>query len=643
MQTRIERLYAITWLLLFNRTLRLVRSCGLAELSTHPEPKGLQCVQASILPCNFHHAALVLQHSLSQIVEAPTMAPAEKPSLSDAQPTHLIAHDVESLASIASEPPSELPEIRKLRGLKWFLVVLSILSSVLLYALDNTITADVIPVIVRDMGGIDKLPWLSVSFMIGGVCFVLPFGSMYALFDAKKLYITCILLFLIGSAVCGAAPNIDAFIVGRVIAGIGGIGIYLGVMTLLSCNTTGKEKPMYLGLVGLIFGIGNVIGPLIGGAFADSSATWRWGFYINLCLIGLLSPVYLFLIPSYRPQPGRTILTRFAQIDAPGTVLSIGCLVCLVMGVNFGGTLYAWKSAATIVPFVLAVVLLAAFVFQQRATFLTTKASRLFPATLLRDREAILLFVLTATFNSAGFIPIYYIPTYFQFTRGDSPLQSGVRLLPLIITITFMIMVNGSYLSKGGYYMPWFLAGSLLVLVAGVLFSLIDVNTSMAHIYGYSVLLGIGSGCGMQSGFSVIQAITKPELMSSGIAFIMIGISFQIMLSTESMHQVADISLAQLLSVSLALSICGTIFVNTALESLQSLLVDYSRTELQAALLGLSGEFLASLDSTQRAQTLSIIVESMAKVFIPVYVAAAVGIGASLGLRMVKMAPAVAM
>jgi MFS family permease len=85
--------------------------------------------------------------------------------------------------------------------------------------------------------------------MIGGVCFVLPFGSMYAMFDAKKMYIICIVLFLIGSAVCGAAPNIDAFIVGRVIAGIGGIGIYLGVMTLLSCNTTGKERPMYLGLV----------------------------------------------------------------------------------------------------------------------------------------------------------------------------------------------------------------------------------------------------------------------------------------------------------------------------------------------------------------------------------------------------------
>lgn len=221
---------------------------------------------------------------------------------------------------------------------------------------------------------------------------------------------------------------------------------------------------------GLIFGIGNVVGPVVGGAFADSKATWRWGFYMNLCIIGLLSPVYLFLIPIFRPQQPRSIPSRLRDLDSAGTVLSIGSVVCLVMGINFGGTLYSWNSAQIITLFTLSGVVFMVFAVQQYFAFLTKKTSQLFPVAFLRDKEALLLFILTATFNSAGFIPIYYIPTYFQFTRGDAPLESAVRLLPLIAFISFVILVNGGTLSKGGYYMPWFLVGSILNLIAGVLF-----------------------------------------------------------------------------------------------------------------------------------------------------------------------------
>lgn len=191
---------------------------------------------------------------------------------------------------------------------------------------------------------------------------------------------------------------------------------------------------------------------------------------MNLCIIGLLSPVYLFLIPSFKPQRSRTIFSRLSDLNGAGTILSIGSLVFLVMAINFGGTLYKWNSAEIIIFFVLSGLLLMAFAVQQYFTFLTKLASRLFLVVLLKDKEALLLFVLTATFNSAGFIPIYYIPTYFPFTRGDGPLDSAVRLLPLIMFISFLILVNGGTLSKGGYHMPWFLAGSILTLIGGVLF-----------------------------------------------------------------------------------------------------------------------------------------------------------------------------
>lgn len=190
---------------------------------------------------------------------------------------------------------------------------------------------------------------------------------------------------------------------------------------------------------------------------------------MNLCICGALQPVYIFLVPSFKPRDGEGIITRLREIDLVGTILSIGFLVCLVMGINFGGSLYSWDSAQIIVLLVLAGVLFLVFVVQQYFAFLTTESTRLFPIIFLKSKEPVLLFILTATFNATGFIPIYYIPTYFQFTRGDSALFSGVRLLPLIILITFFIILNGGSLSKGGYYMPWFLAGSILSLVGAVL------------------------------------------------------------------------------------------------------------------------------------------------------------------------------
>jgi MFS family permease len=147
---------------------------------------------------------------------------------------------------------------RDISGWKWIVVVLSILSSTFLFALDNTIVADVQPVIVTQFNAVGKLTWLSVAFLIGASSTNLIWGKVFGQFNAKWTYILCVFVFEVGSAVCGAAPNMNAMIIGRAICGVGGSGMYVGVMTLLAATTTIHERPMYVGGTGLTWGLGSL-------------------------------------------------------------------------------------------------------------------------------------------------------------------------------------------------------------------------------------------------------------------------------------------------------------------------------------------------------------------------------------------------
>ncbi|KAL8739184.1 MAG: hypothetical protein Q9181_000075 [Wetmoreana brouardii] len=408
----------------------------------------------------------------------------------------------------------------------------------------------------------------------------------------------------------------NAMIVGRVIAGMGGNGMYLGVMTLLSVNTTEKERPMYLGLTGLVFGAGTVIGPIIGGGFADSSATWRWSFYMNLVIGGVFAPVYAFMLPSFDPKPAQSFPTRAKQFDYMGSILSVGTMVCIIMAISFGGTTYAWGSGQIIALFVVAAVLFAAFAVQQATAFLTKPDERIFPVHYLRKPEALLLFVLAAISNTGGFVPVYYIPLYFQFIRGDTALHSSIRLLPIIFMIVFAIMMNGGLMSKYGYYQPWYIGGIILALVGGVLLSTIHIDTSAAKIYGYEVLLGLGAGCYIQAGFAVIQAILGPREMAYGIVFMMLG---------------------QLIGIGVRLSISGAIFVNESLDGLVKLSPSIPPTELQRAISGVSGTFFKTQPVELQMRALEILVSALKKVFIQVYVAFVFGLALSAFLKRRKL------
>jgi len=135
--------------------------------------------------------------------------------------------------------------------------------------------ADVQPAILNRFNAIEQLPWLGVAFALGGIS-ILPWGKAYGIFNIKWLYISTVILFEVGSALCAAAPTMNALIVGRVIGGVGGAGMYSGTLTYIAVTTSTLERPMYMAGVAVVWGAGTVLGPVVGGAFAHSNATWRW-------------------------------------------------------------------------------------------------------------------------------------------------------------------------------------------------------------------------------------------------------------------------------------------------------------------------------------------------------------------------------
>ncbi|KAJ0319586.1 hypothetical protein Brms1b_003742 [Colletotrichum noveboracense] len=545
----------------------------------------------------------------------PTGGPLEKAEADNASTKGPVSGDNTDTERGATKETTSEP-VRTVTGIRWIIVVFAILSSTFLFALDNTVVADVQPQIVLQFDAITDIAWLAVAFIMAATSTNLLFGQLYSHLKPKWLYIGSVVVFEVGSAVCGAAPTMNALIVGRALCGLGGVGMYLGVMTLIAATTTIQERPAYLASIGLTWGLGTVLGPVVGGAFADSGATWRWAFYINLPIGGLAAPVYLWMLPSPDPQPGASLWQRLREIDWVGAPLMLGAIICFTMGISFGGVMYDWNSGQEIALFVVAGVLFIVFGLQQAYCVGTTEERRLFPVELIVSRKyyrtIILMFCITASGGCAIFVPVYFIPVFFQFTRGDSAIDAAVRLLPFIILAVFVTLLQGGVLShpSGGLYFPWFTVGGAIVVAASSLMYVVKPSTSTAWVYGASAMLGAGVGTFTQAGFSIAQA-SVPEDMAAVASSMM--------------------ALAQTSGINIALAVGNAVFLNRAEKRLTEILPDtVPEEQIQLAIAGVGGDFVQTLPPDMQAEILDAIVEALNLPYTLVIVAGAVVLVSSL-------------
>jgi MFS family permease len=241
-----------------------------------------------------------------------------------------------------------------------------------------------------------------------------------------------------------------------------------------------------------------------------------------------------------------------------------------------------------------------------------TKERRVFPVEMLFLRTTVLLFIEIATASTLAFVTLYYIPLYFQFTRGDSALKAAVRLLPVIFTLVFGSVAGGILITKIGFYSPFYILGTALGLIGSALLHTSKVNTTAASIYGYTILVGLGAGMYSQAGFAVAQAKVAKHHAGQAIGFLTLG---------------------QLLGAVISLTIGGTVLINNATSGLMALLPGVPIAVIRNAIAGTAGSFFDTLDEQTRVAALGVIVDSIDKVWILTITAGAVGFVASLLMR----------
>lgn len=387
-----------------------------------------------------------------------------------------------------------------------------------LYQQDQNIISTAIPRITDEFHSIADVGWYGSAYLLTTCSFQLLFGKIYRIYPAKPVFLLEILLFEIGSAICGAAPSSTAFIVGRAIAGLGASGLFSGLMVMMVYTVPLQQRPIYQGLFAAIFAIGSVIGPLLGGVFVDR-VTWRWCFYINLPIgaVTILVVMLILHLPNQKlEQRADGLLGKLMQLDPIGNLAFFPGIICLILALQWGGTTYAWSSARIIVLLVLAALLIIAFAAIQ----VWKKDAGTVPPRIVKMRS-IAASIWFAFFNGAAMmVMIYYLPIWFQAVKGFSAFDSGLALLPLVLSTVFGTISAGICVSKLGYYTPFFLLSSVVAPIGAGLISTFDLDTSSARWIGYQIIFGLGLGFGTQQAVVVVQTVLPRQDVATGSAII---------------------------------------------------------------------------------------------------------------------------
>jgi EmrB/QacA subfamily drug resistance transporter len=364
-------------------------------------------------------------------------------------------------------------------------IVVALMLAMLLAALDQTIVSTALPRIAQDLNGLSKLSWVVTAYLITSAVVTPLYGKISDQLGRKKVFQTAIIIFLIGSALCGVAQSMDQLIAFRALQGIGAGGLMALVFAIIGDIIPPRQRGRYQGYFGSVFAVASIAGPLLGGLFTDH-LSWRWIFYINL-------PIGILALSAIGARLHLPVKKTEHRIDFLGAGL-LGIAIILVMLITvLGGATYPWMSAPIYEMAVGAIVFIALFIAQEKHAPEPVISLNLFKNDIFRVSSALALLSGAVMFGA-----IVFLPEYQQVVRGYSATKSGLLLLPLVGGMLVSMITSGRLVTKMGKYRLFPIIGTAVTTLGIWLFSHISLTTSQGALTVWMIVLGLGMGLYMQ-------------------------------------------------------------------------------------------------------------------------------------------------
>ncbi|HEU5034289.1 MAG TPA: MDR family MFS transporter [Mycobacteriales bacterium] len=366
-----------------------------------------------------------------------------------------------------------------------WLVFAGLMSGMLLAALDQTIVATALPTIVGELGGLAHLSWVVTSYLLASTVSTPLWGKLGDLYGRKKFFQAAIVIFLVGSVLSGLSQNMGELIGFRAIQGLGAGGLIVGAQAIIGAVVSPRERGRYMGLMGSVFAVSSVAGPLLGGVFTEH-LTWRWVFYINLPV----GAVALVVVAAALPARIQRVKHSIDYLGA--AVLGAG-VTALILALTWGGNTYGWTSPTILGLFVAAVLLIAAFVVVERRAVEPLIPLNLFSMSIFRVASAAGAIVGFAMFGAITFLPLF-----LQTVNGATPTTSGLQMVPIMALVLTMSVWSGRRISTHGRYRPYPIAGTIIMTIGIYLLSHLTATTPYWQAAIYMAIVGAGLGLTMQ-------------------------------------------------------------------------------------------------------------------------------------------------